>query len=107
MMFTSVCVHCILCIDVERIESAQHTKRRSEKKSERKAKGIMQNTTRKNNKGASMMVYGLLAAVIGLVITGISYSMAPDGGTYTVFTGLIVVGIIYFVMGFFKMLSGR
>ena len=67
----------------------------------------MQNTTRKTNKSVSMMVYGVLAAVIGLVITGISYSMAPDGGSYTIFTGLIVVGIIYFVMGFFKMLSGK
>ena len=33
--------------------------------------------------------------------------MTPDGSYYTVFTGLIVGGIIYFVIGFFKMLAGR
>ena len=57
--------------------------------------------------GITMMGYGALATIIGLVITGISYSMTPDGGTYTVLTGLIVGGIIYFVIGFFKMLVGK
>lgn len=59
------------------------------------------------NSGISMMGYGALATIIGLVITEISYSMTPDGGHYTIFTGLIVGGIIYFVIGFFKMLAGR
>ncbi len=53
------------------------------------------------------MGYGALSAIIGLIITGISYSMTPDGGTYTIFSGLIVCGIICFVIGFFKMLAGR
>lgn len=68
----------------------------------------MRNTvTKKSISGASMMVYGVLATIIGLVITGISYAMTPDGGTYTVFTGLIVGGIVYFVIGFFKKLAGK
>ena len=67
----------------------------------------MRNTTKKSISGASMMGYGVLAIIVGLVITGISYSMTPDGGSYTVFIGLIVGGIIYLVIGFFKMLAGR
>jgi hypothetical protein len=57
--------------------------------------------------GASMMGYGALATIVGLIITSISYSLTPAGGHYTIFTGLIIGGIIYFVVGFFKMLAGK
>jgi hypothetical protein len=67
----------------------------------------------KKTSGVSMMGYGALATIIGIIITGISYSqasaVAESGGIghYTIFTGLIVVGIIYFIIGFFKMLAGK
>jgi hypothetical protein len=67
----------------------------------------MRKTSSQDTSGFAMMGRGALATIIGLVITGISYSMTPDGGTYTICTGLIVCGIIYFVIGFFKMLAGR
>ena len=52
-------------------------------------------------------------AVVGTVITVISYSIAQSqaesggSGTYVVFTGLIIVGAIYFLMGLVRWLKTR
>jgi hypothetical protein len=68
---------------------------------------------RKRISGAAMMVRGAILAGIGIVISLISYafasSAADSGGTgyYTVFYGMIVVGVIYLIVGFFRMLAGK
>jgi hypothetical protein len=72
-----------------------------------------QNPKPKKTSGAAMMARGAIFAAVGIVISMISYSCASaaadSGGTgyYTVFYGIIVIGIIYFIVGFFKMLAGR
>lgn len=59
------------------------------------------------------MLTGGLMAIVGIVITAISYSIAQSqaessgSGTYVVFTGLIVVGVIYFFMGLVRWLRTR
>lgn len=43
-----------------------------------------------------MAAKGFAMALVGVVLTAISYGSASNGGTYVVFTGLIVVGVINF-----------
>jgi hypothetical protein len=72
-----------------------------------------QNSRPKKTSGAAMMARGAILAVVGIVISMISYSCASAAassgstGYYTVFYGAIVIGINYFIVGFFKMLAGR
>lgn len=67
----------------------------------------------RNASGSALMLRGGLMAVIGIVITAISYtnaqSQAESGGsgTYIVFTGLIVFGVIYFFIGLVRWLKTR
>lgn len=51
------------------------------------------------SKASSMMSSGIVMFFIGLALTGISSSNAKPGGTYVVFTGLILVGIWRFLKG--------
>ena len=44
----------------------------------------------------SSLLYSVGLLAFGGIITGITYSIADDGGTYTVTTGLFVIGGIYF-----------
>ncbi len=52
-------------------------------------------------------------AVVGTVITVVSYSIAQSqaetsgSGTYFVCTGLIIVGVVYFLMGLVRWLKTR
>lgn len=52
-------------------------------------------------------------AVVGIVITVISYSVAQSqadsggSGTYIVLSGLIIFGVIYFFMGLVRWLKTR
>jgi uncharacterized tellurite resistance protein B-like protein len=51
--------------------------------------------------GTRNMLYGLGWAVLGLVVTGVTYAVAP-GGHYIVAVGAIVVGGIQFLVGLFQ-----
>jgi hypothetical protein len=48
---------------------------------------------------------GIGWAVLGLVITAITYAMAEDGGTYFVFWGLVIYGAYIFLRGLFWRIS--
>lgn len=67
----------------------------------------------RNASGTALMLRGGLMAVIGIVITVISYSVAQSqadsggSGTYVVFTGLILFGVIYFFIGLVRWLKTR
>ena len=50
---------------------------------------------------------GIGWAVIGLVITFITYSMASGGGTYFVFWGLVIYGAYIFLRGLFWRISPK
>lgn len=60
-----------------------------------------------------MMLRGVILLVGGIVLSLISYSCASsaadNGGTgyYTIFTGAVVVGAIYAIVGFFRWIMGH
>lgn len=51
------------------------------------------------------IVKGILELIIGGILTAASYDAAPSGGTYTIFTGLIVLGIYNFFKGFVTLMD--
>jgi len=57
--------------------------------------------------GLKTMGCGLLMAIVGGAITGITYAAASEGGYYFVMTGLIFFGAIYFLKGLYHFLAGR
>lgn len=66
-----------------------------------------QGQSKPSTRGATMMLRGVGLAVAGVVITWIFYTLTPDGGYYPVFTSLVVIGAIYFIVGLLKMLVGK
>jgi hypothetical protein len=56
-----------------------------------------------------MMMRGIIAAVLGVILTVIAQAISDStGSSFTVvFTGLIVVGVLYTIAGFFRWLVGR
>ena len=56
----------------------------------------------KSKPGSSYMIRGALIGGFGLVATIVSYSAAPDGGTYYIFWGAILWGIGLFIYGAIK-----
>jgi hypothetical protein len=58
-------------------------------------------------KGAAMMTRGIVAAVLGLVLTIFFYAISGATGFTVTFTSLIVGGIIYFLIGLVRFLAGR
>jgi len=56
--------------------------------------------------GVKVLIIGIVMAFLGVVITGISHDMAKAGGSYVVFIGLIVVGIVNIVKGLFRIIVG-
>lgn len=54
--------------------------------------------------GSTNMLMGLGCAVLGLVITGATYAIAP-GGVYVVAYGAIFVGGFQFLVGFFQFVA--
>jgi hypothetical protein len=75
--------------------------------------GTQQQSPKPKTSGAAMMARGAMLTVVGIVISFISYScasaVADNGGTgyYSVFYGIIVIGIIYFLIGLVRMLAGK
>lgn len=53
------------------------------------------------------MFKGIAWAVLGLVITFITYAMASDGGTYFVFWGLCIYGAYIFLRGLYWRISPK
>ena len=49
------------------------------------------------------LLYGALWCVGGLIVTGITYAAASDGGTYVVAYGAIILGGIQFIKGIIQL----
>jgi uncharacterized membrane protein len=64
---------------------------------------------RSRQSGLQQMVYGLVLAVVGVILTVVVRVIATSiGASYTiVFSGLIAVGIIYALIGFFRWIMKR
>ena len=58
-------------------------------------------------KGAAMMGRGIVATILGIVLTLVFYTFSGATGFTVTFTGLIVGGIIYFLVGLVRFLAGR
>lgn len=54
------------------------------------------------NAGSKMMLQGCLSILAGILLTCITYVLAPPGGLYIVFSGLMLYGGIRFLRGLFK-----
>jgi hypothetical protein len=65
-------------------------------------KSLKVNSARSAFIGSFVSAIGML--ILGGIITGITYSIADDGGTYTVTTGLFLVGGILFVVSIYRFL---
>lgn len=50
---------------------------------------------------------GLAVAAAGGLMTGISYNSARPGDRYTIFTGLIAIGVIYALHGLWRLILPR
>jgi hypothetical protein len=67
----------------------------------------------RRSRGLAMILRGVLLVVGGIVLSMISYScassIADNGGTgyYTIFTGAIVIGAMYAIVGFIRWLRGH
>lgn len=53
---------------------------------------------------AKAFAYGIALLVLGGIITGVSYSETDPGGTYTMTTGLFVIGGAYCCVGVYRTL---
>ena len=67
----------------------------------------------RRSRGLRQMLVGVILVVGGILASVISYSFASSaaqsGSTayYTIFTGAIVIGAIYTIVGFFRWIMGR
>lgn len=59
--------------------------------------------TEARKKALKEFLIGAGVAAAGGIITFISYSTAKPGERYTIFTGVIALGIVYAVHGLFRM----
>lgn len=53
----------------------------------------------------SSLLYSLGLLALGGIVTGITYAVADDGGTYIVTTGLFVMGGLYFCVAIWHLLK--
>jgi membrane associated rhomboid family serine protease len=56
-----------------------------------------------NRPGATQMLWGFGVAVIGVIITGVTWAIAAPGGTFIVAWGAIVFGTIRGIAGAVRM----
>jgi len=65
--------------------------------------------TRPRQNGFQQMVYGLILAAAGVILTIVAQAIATSlGASVTIiFTGLIIVGVIYAIIGFFRWIMRR
>jgi len=59
------------------------------------------------SKGLRTMLIGVATAALGTVVTLASYQSARSGGTFLIFTGLIVFGVVYFIVGLINAIAGK
>jgi hypothetical protein len=59
-----------------------------------------------NRPGATQMLWGFGVAVIGVIVTGVTWAIAAPGGTFVVAWGAIVFGTIRGIMGAVRMRQG-
>lgn len=50
-------------------------------------------------KALKEFLIGAAVAAVGGIATAVSYNSAKPGGSYTVYTGLIALGVVYAVIG--------
>jgi len=60
--------------------------------------------TEARKKALKEFLIGAGVAAAGGIITWISYSTAEPGERYTIFTGVIALGVVYAVHGLFRMI---
>lgn len=58
-------------------------------------------------RGIKNLCIGLAIAAAGLIFTGLSYSNAKPGGTYTVYTGVIAIGVIDAFVGLYYIINPK
>ena len=58
-------------------------------------------------KAASLVVMGIIEFLLGAGITAASYNSASPGGTYTIFSGLILVGAYNFFRGLYYLANPK
>jgi hypothetical protein len=56
---------------------------------------------------SGLMLAGLGMAALGGILTAVTHSSADNGGTYYVFTGLLVLGGINFLRGLYYYMRER
>jgi hypothetical protein len=56
--------------------------------------------------GLRLFLTGVACLIIGIVVTGITYSLASNGGTYFVTTGLFVSGGVNMLRGLYRVAVG-
>ncbi|HEX7736583.1 MAG TPA: hypothetical protein VF458_17175 [Ktedonobacteraceae bacterium] len=68
-----------------------------------------QRPVRRGRTGKQQFVYGLMLTGLGIVLTIVfQFIAAATGSTYTVvFYGLTIIGIIYALIGLFRMIAKR
>ena len=58
-------------------------------------------------KAATMIIVGILMMLAGAIFTGVSYNSASAGGTYTIFSGLLVWGGWTFIKGVYYAINPK
>lgn len=56
-------------------------------------------TPKTGRRGKGMMIAGPLIFLVGVLITVVTYSLAPQGGTYIISFGPMIWGIAWFIRG--------
>lgn len=56
-------------------------------------------TPNTGRRGKGMMIAGPIIFLVGVLITIVTYSLAPPGGTYLISFGPMIWGIIWFIRG--------
>lgn len=66
-------------------------------------------TTRRRQNGLRQMLYGIGLAVLGVILTIVAQVIAAStGSSFTiVFSGMIIIGIIYALIGLFRWITQR
>jgi hypothetical protein len=56
-------------------------------------------TPKSGRRGRGLMIAGPIIFLIGVLITIVTYSLAPPGGTYLISFGPMIWGILWFIRG--------
>ncbi|HEX6444246.1 MAG TPA: hypothetical protein VF053_04090 [Streptosporangiales bacterium] len=56
-------------------------------------------TPKTGRRGKGMMIAGPIIFLVGVLITIVTYSLAPPGGTYLISFGPMIWGVVWFIRG--------